>query len=750
MITCSSSSYNAVETLSTLRFGARAKCIRNKPKANQERSAEEYQRLLTAADKREAELRKYVAALEAEIQSLRGPLVQEETGDEGGLGVGSDDAALSKDDTAADGAAIDDIAGRAATAAGTPSKTDDNAPAGKSITPNSGRARSPSIKAAIASSESALLTSFIELLREAGDGAHEPLSSDNGLAAAQEGASGASVLRALRLFVERNEVTLNEVKDTRDEVQSELAVLQEKYREKCFEAEGLLAGFNASRSQLTLLEKRNSELGAVQGGVEGDGDEAATAAGVAAGAATVEPDDVRVSVGARPKSPVRHNRLSSMSDRNSFGGLSEADTSGSEDGDEAGESGDEVRAEGENDVDASILSDGDETIMDAREQSRTLSFGSQSSDEGSDGSDGSEDEGMEAFTRVIEESPCDEESDDEEADGDIKKLQKWLTDEPSATEREAELVREFDKQLKVMKKLRAQADNSSAEKAMLAELMENMDEEGGKSRKDGASKLQKLIRDATVIKRSLDDARREQHRLLAQSQIHSMNNKREKRDQKQVNEAMECVVAELQDSLRIMSEQQQEMRRKEKQQDDHIKMLYQTLTDVNQQHAAAYADHQGTIAALNEEIARYKSVFSTVNSITEASGSGGDGKKAHTRSSLSEPRRLGSATISKPKPIRGKGVRSESPRGSPANIAGRGSFDLDGNPVKGPSSPKSQSPKSPTREATMGEEVRCARCALVRAIAQRTHLTSAPLTHSTPPDLRSPLPPHSPQPPRTR
>ena len=58
VITCSSSSYNAVETLSTLRFGARAKCIRNKPKANQERSAEEYQRLLTAAEKREAELRK--------------------------------------------------------------------------------------------------------------------------------------------------------------------------------------------------------------------------------------------------------------------------------------------------------------------------------------------------------------------------------------------------------------------------------------------------------------------------------------------------------------------------------------------------------------------------------------------------------------------------------------------------------------------------------------------------------------------
>jgi hypothetical protein len=35
VITCSGSSYNVTETLSTLRFGTRAKSIRNKPKVNQ-------------------------------------------------------------------------------------------------------------------------------------------------------------------------------------------------------------------------------------------------------------------------------------------------------------------------------------------------------------------------------------------------------------------------------------------------------------------------------------------------------------------------------------------------------------------------------------------------------------------------------------------------------------------------------------------------------------------------------------------
>lgn len=71
IIACSMSLYNVDETISTLRFGARAKCIKNKPQANQERSPEEYKRLLQAAEKKEKQLLRYVRALEAEIGQLR-------------------------------------------------------------------------------------------------------------------------------------------------------------------------------------------------------------------------------------------------------------------------------------------------------------------------------------------------------------------------------------------------------------------------------------------------------------------------------------------------------------------------------------------------------------------------------------------------------------------------------------------------------------------------------------------------------
>jgi kinesin family member 5 len=46
LINCSPSSYNVNETLSTLRFGTRAKRITNKPKINEQRSVEELNQLL--------------------------------------------------------------------------------------------------------------------------------------------------------------------------------------------------------------------------------------------------------------------------------------------------------------------------------------------------------------------------------------------------------------------------------------------------------------------------------------------------------------------------------------------------------------------------------------------------------------------------------------------------------------------------------------------------------------------------------
>jgi kinesin family protein 5 len=52
IITISMSSYNDKETLSTLRFGYRAKSIKNKPMVNNERSAKELQQKLKEADEK--------------------------------------------------------------------------------------------------------------------------------------------------------------------------------------------------------------------------------------------------------------------------------------------------------------------------------------------------------------------------------------------------------------------------------------------------------------------------------------------------------------------------------------------------------------------------------------------------------------------------------------------------------------------------------------------------------------------------
>lgn len=56
MVCASSSSYNSEETITTLRFGTRAKNIKNKPKVNQERTVAEYKILIAEKDKRIATL----------------------------------------------------------------------------------------------------------------------------------------------------------------------------------------------------------------------------------------------------------------------------------------------------------------------------------------------------------------------------------------------------------------------------------------------------------------------------------------------------------------------------------------------------------------------------------------------------------------------------------------------------------------------------------------------------------------------
>ena len=71
IINCSPSSYNEAETLSTLRFGIRAKSIKNSARVNAELSPLELKGLLAKAQAANTSYQKYIAALEAEIAIWR-------------------------------------------------------------------------------------------------------------------------------------------------------------------------------------------------------------------------------------------------------------------------------------------------------------------------------------------------------------------------------------------------------------------------------------------------------------------------------------------------------------------------------------------------------------------------------------------------------------------------------------------------------------------------------------------------------
>lgn len=71
IINCSPSSYNDQETLSTLRFGVRAKAIKNKAKVNAELSPVELKQLLKKAQSQVTTYELYLSNLEGEVQSWR-------------------------------------------------------------------------------------------------------------------------------------------------------------------------------------------------------------------------------------------------------------------------------------------------------------------------------------------------------------------------------------------------------------------------------------------------------------------------------------------------------------------------------------------------------------------------------------------------------------------------------------------------------------------------------------------------------
>lgn len=71
IINCSPSSYNDAETISTLRFGVRAKAIKNKAKINAELSPAELKQLLKKAQNQVTSFENYISTLEGEVQLWR-------------------------------------------------------------------------------------------------------------------------------------------------------------------------------------------------------------------------------------------------------------------------------------------------------------------------------------------------------------------------------------------------------------------------------------------------------------------------------------------------------------------------------------------------------------------------------------------------------------------------------------------------------------------------------------------------------
>jgi kinesin family member 5 len=77
IITCSPSSYNEAETISTLRFGQRAKKIQNKPKINKEMSVAELKMLLEEAEKEIERKDRRIKNLEKIIAGLGGTVPED-------------------------------------------------------------------------------------------------------------------------------------------------------------------------------------------------------------------------------------------------------------------------------------------------------------------------------------------------------------------------------------------------------------------------------------------------------------------------------------------------------------------------------------------------------------------------------------------------------------------------------------------------------------------------------------------------
>jgi len=72
IVTCSPHPYNENETLSSLRFGARTRNIKNKPKVNREYTVPELKRLLEIAEAKIVTLEARIRVLKMQVKDLGG------------------------------------------------------------------------------------------------------------------------------------------------------------------------------------------------------------------------------------------------------------------------------------------------------------------------------------------------------------------------------------------------------------------------------------------------------------------------------------------------------------------------------------------------------------------------------------------------------------------------------------------------------------------------------------------------------
>ena len=283
IINCSPSSYNDQETLSTLRFGVRAKAIKNKAKINAELSPLELKQLLKKAQSQVTTYESYVSNLEGEVQAWRS-----------GETVPKEKWALSLSAAGVAGAKAESTALRP----GTPSRLQE---VGRSETPSRSESRigdrssTPSIvlekdereeflrrenelQDQVAERESALTTAERELVD-----AKENLqvARDSGMRTIKANEILNSEVTELRMQLERvayegkeASITMDGLKEANTELTTELdevkqhlldvrmsakethAVLDEKEKKKAERMAQMMAGFDLGGDAISANEKK--------------------------------------------------------------------------------------------------------------------------------------------------------------------------------------------------------------------------------------------------------------------------------------------------------------------------------------------------------------------------------------------------------------------------------------------------------------------------------------------------------------